>query len=82
MSHRQIDDLEEIENLFSEIEGQLKGNKELIDHFNDFLNEINSYIHGRKKLKETNKRSIANELKEKIRHLKIENINSFAGDKE
>lgn len=74
------DDNEKIVNILNEIIGQIKGNTKLNTHFSDNLKEIDGFAVGKKKLTEPRKRAIVSELRERLRHLNVRNIDSLIGE--
>lgn len=71
---------EKIINILNEIVGQIKGNDKLKNHFSELINEISGFASGRKKLTEAKKRSFVSELRERLRHLNVRNIDNLVGE--
>tara|TARA_R110000737_G_scaffold278495_1_gene285259 strand:+ start:96 stop:518 length:423 start_codon:yes stop_codon:yes gene_type:complete len=74
------EDNEKIINILNEIIGQIKGNETLKAHFSELLKEIDSFALGRKKLTEPKKRAVVSELRERLRHLNVRNIDKLVGE--
>ena len=77
---KDADDNEKIINILNEIIGQIKGNTKLKIHFADNIKEIDGFALGRKKLTEPKKRAIVSELRERLRHLNVRNIDRLIGE--
>jgi hypothetical protein len=75
-----LEENEKIINILNEISGQIKGNVKLSSHFSDNIIEIDTYALGKKKLTEPKKRAIVSELRERLRHLNVRNIDSLVGE--
>ncbi|NOE99419.1 hypothetical protein GWZ80_07775, partial [Vibrio cholerae] len=71
---------EKIVNILNEIVGQIKGNEKLKEHFSSTLSDIDMYALGKKQLSEPKKRALVSELRERLRHLNIKNIDHLVGD--
>lgn len=71
---------EKIVNILNEIMGQIKGNTRLKAHFENNIKEIDAFASGRKKITEPKKRAIVSELRERLRHLNVKNIDSLMGE--
>ena len=71
---------EKIVNIFNEIVGQIKGNDKLKEHFSSLLSDIEIYALGKKKLSEPKKRALVSELRERLRHLNVKNIDQLVGE--
>lgn len=76
----EANDREEIVNVLHEITGQLKGNPKLTPHFADLIERISKATSGKSKISEPTKRSIVSEIREKIRHVGILNIEQMSGE--
>jgi hypothetical protein len=74
------EDNEKIVNILNEITGQIKGNEKLRNHFSELLKDIDSFALGRKKLTEPKKRAVVSELRERLRHLNVSNIDKLVGE--
>ncbi|GIU52043.1 hypothetical protein [Shewanella sp. KT0246] len=70
---------EKIVNILNEISGQIKGNDKLKDHFQKQLEEISVFALGKKALSEPKKRALVSELRERLRHLNVKNIDDLVG---
>ncbi|WP_444932874.1 hypothetical protein [Microbulbifer sp. JTAC008] len=73
------DQCEQIINILNEIIGQIRGNDKLRNHFSSFLNKLEVLVSDRRKLTEPRKRAVVSELRERLRHLNIRNIDDFVG---
>lgn len=71
---------EKIINILNEIVGQIKGNDKLKAHFSEVLSDIDMYALGKKTLSEPKKRALVSELRERLRHLNVKNIDHLVGD--
>lgn len=74
------DQCEKIINIFNEIIGQIKGNDKLADSFSEILERIEDTISNKRKLTEPRKRALISELRERIRHIGVKNIDDLIGD--
>jgi hypothetical protein len=74
------EDNEKVINILNEIIGQMKGNDKLKIHFKVFLEGIDGFALGKKKLTEPKKRALVSELRERLRHLNVKNIDNLVGD--
>lgn len=76
------DDLEneKIINILNEIVGQIKGNEKLKLHFSSLLSDIDNYALGKRRLSEPKKRALVSELRERLRHLNVKNIDHLVGE--
>ena len=74
------EDNEKIINILNEIVGQIKGNEKLRAHFSELLKDIDGFALGRKKLTEAKKRAVVSELRERLRHLNVRNIDKLVGE--
>ena len=70
---------EEIVNIFNEIVGQIRGNRKLSKEYTEILEKLTGYAESPKKLTEPRKRSIVSELRERLRHIDIEDLDELAG---
>lgn len=77
---RNPSDKERIEILFSELIGQIKGSEKLKSTFINQIEEIEALIDN-DKMTEPRKRGLVSEIREKLRHLNISNIDKFVGEK-
>ncbi len=77
---KDTEDNEKIINILNEIIGQIKGNEKLKAHFSGLLKDIDGFALGRKKLTEAKKRAIVSELRERLRHLNVKNIDKLVGE--
>lgn len=76
------DNADKVLNLLNEIVGQIRGNQKLKRQFADILEKFETFTDDPKnKLTEPKKRSLVCELKEKIRHIDLENIDELVGGK-
>jgi len=71
---------EKIVNIFNEIIGQIKGNHKLKNHFEELLVTIEVLATDKRKLTEPRKRAAVSELRERLRHLNVQNIDNFVGE--
>ena len=69
-------------NILNEIIGQIRGNTKLKAHFTELLSTIEVLVSDKRKLTEPRKRAVVSELRERLRHLNIKNIDNLVGDKE
>lgn len=69
-----------IVNIFNEIIGQIKGNHKLKDHFSELLSRIEKAVSNKRKITEPEKRSLVSELRERLRHLNVKNIDDLVGE--
>lgn len=74
------DECEKIINIFNELIGQIKGNDRLRDHFGSKIDEIESLASDKRKLTEPRKRAMISEIRERVRHMKISNIDGLIGE--
>lgn len=75
------DDYEKIINILNELVGQIKGNDKLKNHFDKQLTELEQFASAKRKISEPRKRALVSELRERLRHLNVKNINQLVGDK-
>lgn len=75
------DEREHIENIFNEIIGQIRGNQQLSNQFRELLPRMDALLE-KNALTEPRKRSLVAELRERLRHLDVENIDSLSGEQE
>jgi hypothetical protein len=73
-------DRDEIVAVLHEITGQLKGNPKLTPYFADIIERITKATTGKSKLSEPTKRSFVSEIREKIRHAGILNMEQDSGE--
>ncbi|TOL54264.1 hypothetical protein, partial [Vibrio parahaemolyticus] len=78
---KDTDEHEKIINILNEIVGQIKGNDKLRNHFTKQLIELDQFASTKKKLSEPAKRALVSELRERLRHLNVKNIDHLVGDK-
>lgn len=69
----------EIENILHEILGQIRGNKKLEDDFASLARKINKHFSS-KTMTEANKRAVVSELRERLRHLEVKNLDGLLGE--
>ena len=74
------DQCNEVVNILNEILGQIRGNIKLKTHFEDILVTIETLVSDRRRLTEPRKRALVSELRERIRHLNVENIDDYVGE--
>ena len=74
------DDMEKIVNILHELEGQIRGNDKLKLHFSDQVVTIQKFCDKKGALTEPRKRSLVSELRERIRHLNVHNIDDLVGE--
>lgn len=72
---------DEVINIFHEIIGQLRGNETLNIHFSKMITRMEGFASDKRKLTEARRRSIVAELRERLRHLNVKNIDNLVGDK-
>jgi hypothetical protein len=70
-----INQKEEVLNIFHDVYGQINGNNKLQSPLADFLKKIDEYILDPKLLNEGTKRQVLSELNEKLRNIDISTIN-------
>jgi hypothetical protein len=71
---------EKIINILNEIMGQIRGNNVLKIHFKELLLDIENLLSGKRRLTEPKKRALVSEIRERVRHLNIKNIDDFVGE--
>lgn len=71
---------EKIVNIFNEIIGQIKGNHKLKGHFTELLVTLEILAADKRKLTEPRKRAAVSELRERLRHLNVQNIDNLVGE--
>jgi len=71
---------EKIINIFNEIIGQIRGNEKLKHHFSELLVHIEALVSDKRKLTEPRKRAAVSELRERLRHLNVQNIDNLVGE--
>ena len=69
----------EILNLFNDIAGQLRGHPTLKSKFSDLIEEIGRITASKAKITEQKKRALVSELRERVRHVGILNIELVKG---
>lgn len=77
LSLGETSDVAEIESILGEIDGQIKGNPRLNKGCSDIQRKLSKCIKNIKLLTEPKKRSIISELKERLKHIDIENLNAL-----
>ena len=78
---RDPDDREHIINILNEIMGQIRGNDKLKTPLNELLIRIRRLVSNEgKRLTEPNKRAFVSELREKLRHLNVKNLDDLVGE--
>ena len=70
----------EVINILNEILGQIKGSKLLSTQFKKNISNIKAFADGKRKITEPKKRSLVSELRERLRHINIENYADLIGD--
>ena len=73
----QIDD---VINILNEIVGQIRGNQALAEQFDDLIPKLSSLAEDRRRLNEPRKRALISELRERLRHVNVENYGDLIGD--
>ncbi len=73
------DQKEEIANILNEIIGQIKGNEKLKPNFTEMLDTLEKLVGNRRMLTEPRKRAAVSELRERLRHLNVTNIDNLIG---
>jgi hypothetical protein len=71
---------EQIIYILNDIIGQIRGNVKLKKHFSEILESIENLVSDKRKLTEPRKRALVSELRERIRHLNIKNIDDLVGE--
>lgn len=71
---------EKIVNIFNEIIGQIRGNERLKIHFSELLATMEYLAADKRRLTEPKKRALVSELRERLRHLNVKNIDNLVGD--
>lgn len=71
---------EKIINIFNEIIGQIRGNNKLRIHFAELLSTMEGLASDKRRLTEPRKRAAVSELRERLRHLNIKNIDNLVGE--
>jgi len=74
------DQSENIVNILNEIIGQIRGNDKLSRHFSELLSTLETLVSDKRRLTEPRKRAVVSELRERLRHLNISNIDDFVGE--
>lgn len=77
---KDLDSADIIENIFHEIIGQIRGNDKLSRHFVELVVRMEDLASNRKKLTEPKKRAVVSELRERLRHLNVANIDNLVGE--
>lgn len=76
------EECENIVNIFNEIIGQIRGNEKLKNHFSNLLTSMETMASDKRRLTEPKKRALVSELRERLRHLNVKNIDTLVGDRE
>jgi hypothetical protein len=71
---------EKVVNIFNEIIGQIRGNDNLKASFCELIGSIENLLSDKRRLTEPRKRALVSELRERLRHLNVKNINKYIGD--
>lgn len=71
---------EQIVNILHEIIGQIRGNDKLRESFSEILSALETLVSDKRKLTEPRKRAVVSELRERLRHLNITNIDDLVGE--
>lgn len=71
---------EHVINIFNEIIGQIRGNERLRRHFSEILITMESLSADKRRLTEPRKRALVSELRERLRHLNVSNIDNLVGE--
>jgi hypothetical protein len=71
-------DVPEIKNILHEIAGQIKGNQRLAGHFVELLERIER-MGNSKTITEQHKRSMVSEVRERLKNISVQNVESIAG---
>jgi hypothetical protein len=71
---------EQIVNILNEIIGQIRGNEKLKNHFSELLITIENLVSDKRRLTEPRKRAVVSELRERLRHLNVKNIDDLVGE--
>lgn len=71
---------EKIVYILNDIIGQIRGNNKLRKHFSELLTQMENLASDKRKLTEPRKRALVSELRERIRHLNLKNIDGFMGE--
>ena len=74
------DGLLKITNILHEIHGQILGNPTLRVNMNNIIIKLDVVLNAKKKLSEPRKRALVSEIREQLKHLNAESIESFFGD--
>ena len=72
---------EQIKYIMSEVVGQIQGNPRLKTRFEEELKGLERFATGKKAFSEPEKRMIVAKLREKLRHLDMENIDGLTGER-
>ena len=80
LSADDTDQIKSVINIFNEILGQIRGSKFLSKHFKEIIPKVKAYAEGKAKISEAKKRSIVNELRERLRNINIKNYTEFIGE--
>ncbi len=74
------DECEQVINILNDIMGQIKGNNKLNKHLSPTLASIEKLTSDKRRLTEPRKRAFVSELRERVRHLNVENIDNLVGE--
>ena len=80
LNARDDDQQDEIVAVLHEITGQIKGNPKLTPHFLEVRERITRAISGKRKLSEPAKRAFVSEIRERIRHASVLNMENTSKD--
>lgn len=64
---------QDVVNILSEVEGQIRGNKTLSSQLSDMVQKINEFTNSGTKMDEPSKRTLVYELRERLGNLDVEN---------
>ncbi len=67
-------------NIFNEIVGQIRGNSKLKKALPDFVKRVEKVLANEGELNEPVKRALVAELRERLRHLNVKNIDPMVGE--
>jgi hypothetical protein len=70
---------DEIINILNEVAGQIRGNTKLKIYCSDILSKLEGLTEKARNISEPKKRSIVSELREKLRHASVEEIDDLIG---
>lgn len=72
---------EAVTNIIHEIIGQIRGNAKLRGQFAELLLDLEKLVSSKSKLTEPRKRRVVAELRERLRHVNVENLDGNGGEK-